>query len=440
MIKRSTQSTACEGSERCPEKDAPRRYCRHVVFLRSVPRHRRSPRHGGGFSLLLVAVTLMGSGCTLSGHPAVPPSPQVLGEPKVTPLAVGQPAPAGTGELGAVSCANARRCWAVGVAGPNPAPAGVSTVVIVATTNGGTSWKAQQVAGGSTPQLSGISCPTPTECMAVGSNGASLPGSGVVVTTTDAGATWSPALSPPSALAVSSVACASPTECTVIVTDGTVSWSDQSSDLGQSWQQKGGLPSPFLAGNDLTCVPGGSCLVAGYVPTSNGHGEGAVALSADGGQTWALAKVPAGIGLLQSVACLSVFECLAGGTTNTTVSDVVPAKGELLSSTDGGHTWQTSARPVPVDDVFGVACPSARQCAMVGTRWFGFPAIATGAVAQSLDGGQTFRISPTAYTPITLTAVSCPTTTGCVAVGEDTVARLTLLRPKPPPVPSRSPG
>ena len=33
-------------------------------------------------------------------------------------------------------------------------------------------------------------------CMAVGSNGASLPGSGVVVTTTDAGTTWAPAMSP----------------------------------------------------------------------------------------------------------------------------------------------------------------------------------------------------------------------------------------------------
>ncbi len=353
---------------------------------------------------------------------------------------MGQPAPAGTGELGAVSCANARRCWAVGVAGPNPAPAGTRTVVIVATTNGGKSWKAQQVAGGSTPQLSGISCPTPTECMAVGSNGASLPGSGVVVTTTDAGATWSPAMSPPNALAISGVACAGPSDCTVIVSDGTETWSDHSADFGESWQQTGGLPPPFLAGDDLTCVVGGSCLVAGYVPTSNGHGAGAVALSADGGQTWSLATVPAGIGILQSVACLSASECLAAGTTNTTVSDVVPAKGQLLVSADGGHTWQTSTHPVPVDDVFGVACPSTQQCAMVGTRWFGLPAIATGAVAQSLNGGLTFRISPTAYTPITLTALSCPTTAGCVAVGEDTVARLILLKPKPPPVESRSHG
>ena len=166
--------------------------------------------------------------------------------------------------------------------------------------------------------------------------------------------------------------------CTAIVSDGTLTWSAHSDDFGQSWQQEGGLPALFLPANSLTCSAGGSCLVAGYVPTGNSHGEGAVALSTDGGKTWALATVPAGVGLLQSASCLTASECVAAGTTNTTVSDVVPAKGQLLLSADGGHTWQLSSRPVPVDDVFGVACPSATQCAMVGTKWVGFPAVATG--------------------------------------------------------------
>jgi hypothetical protein len=342
---------------------------------------------------------------------------------------VGQPAPSGTGDLGAVSCATARRCWAVGIAGPNPAPATGATV-ITATTNGGTTWKPQEVVGGSTPQLSGVSCPSATDCMAVGSNGASLPGSGVVITTGDAGTTWNAVASPQNALAVLSVTCASPNDCTAVVSDGTSTWAAHSPDFGQSWQQEGNLPTTFQPENDLTCVAGGLCLDGGYLPTTNSHGAGAVAVSADGGATWALASVPTGIGVLQSTACPSSTVCLAAGTTGTTVSDVVPAKGELLRSTDGGHTWLQSTGPVPVEDVYGMACPSADQCAMVGTFWFGLPEVGVGSVAQSIDAGSTFRSSPTSYTPITLTAVACPSASSCIAVGGHTVAKVTLRQPK----------
>ena len=68
---------------------------------------------------------------------------------------------------------------------------------------------------------------------------------------------------------------------------------------------------------------------------------------------------------------------------------------------------------------------------MVGTDWVGLPAVGTGAVAQSVDGGQTFRASTAAYVPLSLTALACPTSTACVAVGGNTVARLTLLTAAP---------
>ena len=398
------------------------------VLPRPVFHHRRVWRRSGGLILILAAVALTASGCVLSGHPGSKKVTRVLGESKGTALAVGQPAPSGTSELGALSCGTARRCWAVGVVGPNPASASGATV-IDATTNGGVTWKAQRVTDGSTPQLSGVSCPTAMECMAVGSNGSSLPGGGVVVTTSDAGATWSPAVSPRNALVVSSVTCASPVDCTATVSDGISTWSAHSADFGQSWQQEGDLPAGFLPGNDITCIAGGTCIDAGYVPTTSGHGQGAVAVSADGGQTWALASVPAGTGVLQSTACLTASDCLAAGTTGTTVSDVVPAQGALLHSADGGHTWTPSTGTLPVDDVYGLACPSEDQCAMVGTTWVGNPAVGAGGVAESTDAGLTFRSSPTSYVPIPLTAVTCPSASRCLAVGGDTVARLRLLHP-----------
>jgi photosystem II stability/assembly factor-like uncharacterized protein len=393
----------------------------------------------------------------------------VLGAPSGTPLVLGQPAPAGTGQLGAVSCADATRCWAVGVAGPNSSAA-LPATVIIATKDGGVKWVPQAVHGSVIPQLSGISCPTTNDCMAVGSTGASLPGSDVVYTTADGGTNWSPATGLPGALDMQSVQCNGVSDCTAITSSGSLFSAVHTADFGQTWQTEGNLPAGFFGDGRLSCTDTGTCLVAGYVPTTVGHGQGAIALSADGGQTWALATVPASAGVLQSAICLTATTCLAAGTTGTTVSDVVPAQGEVLYSADGGHTWTTAppaasiaastsssttsttslattsstttspaqapATPpvLSVDDVYGVACPSARVCALVGTRWKGQPPVATGAVAESRDGGTTFAAASAAYIPLALSALSCPTATNCIAVGGNTVARLTLL-PAPRPVP-----
>ena len=288
----------------------------------------------GGLLALLAAVALTASACT--NHPVAPGPADVLGQPHGTPLVRGEPAPGLVGELGAVACADTQRCWAVGVPGPNATmPAGDSTV-IVATTNGGATWSPQTVAGGYTPELSGIACPTRTDCLAVGSNGSS---SGVVVVTHDGGAHWDSATTPTGAIAVESLLCDGLTECTALVSNGTAVWSARTTDFGQTWTQLGNLPSSFVADGALSCVPGGACLVPGYTPTSAGHGQGALAVSSDGGQTWADATVPSSTGVLQAAECPTTSLCLASGSTSTTVSDVSAAQGELLASTDGGMTW-----------------------------------------------------------------------------------------------------
>lgn len=74
--------------------------------------------------------------------------------------------------------------------------------------------------------------------------------------------------------------------------------------------------------------------------------------------------------------------------------------------------------------------PDRELCALVGANWSGNPAVASGAVAQSRDGGATFSLSSAAYAPITMTAVACPSRAACVAVGGDVVARITLVQPR----------
>jgi hypothetical protein len=405
----------------------------------------------------MAVVVVTGASCSALSPKAKSTAPPVLGQHAGTPVAVGQPAPAGTGELSAVSCFDADHCWAVGVAGPNaPATATTAATVIVATADGGMTWRAQPLAPGApAPALTGVSCPSTKACMAVGSTGAN-PGAGVVLTTVDGGKSWVAATVPAGAVAVSSVRCDTAATCTAVATDGTADWSTGTVNFGRTWTQQGSLPAGIGGALTLTCASSGTCLVAGFAPAASGHGQGAVAISTNGGMTWAAATVPAGIGLLQSAACPSPTRCLAAGTTSTTVSDVVPAKGLLLTSADGGHTWTAPAAPstastastattataataataatnaaaLPVDDIFGLACPAATSCVMVGTKWVGTMATGTGAVAESRNAGAAFTASSTAYTPLTLTAVDCPTAQRCVAVGGDTVARITL--PPPP--------
>jgi hypothetical protein len=394
-----------------------------------------------------MAVLVVGAAsCSVLSPKAKTAAPPVLGQHTGTTVAVGQPAPAGTGELSAVSCPDATHCWAVGVAGPNapstPTPSTAAApppvTVIAATVDGGLTWRAQPLAPGvAAPALTGVSCPTTKACMAVGSTGAD-PGTGVVLTTSDGGKSWVAATPPAGAITVASVRCDTVATCTAVASDGTAEWSADTVNFGRSWAQEGSLPPGLAGALSLTCTAAGTCLVAGFAPAASGHGQGAVAISTNGGMTWAAATVPAGVGLLQSAACANPTRCLAAGTTSTTVSDVVPAKGLLLSSADGGHTWTAAsaataatgaAAALPVDDIFGLACPASTSCVMVGTKWVGTPATGTGAVAESSNAGAAFTASSTAYTPLTLTAVDCPTAAQCVAVGGDTVARITL----PPP-------
>jgi hypothetical protein len=385
--------------------------------------------------VFLISLVVTCASCAAAPGVTSSSTPKVLGQQSGSPTVVGQPAPAGTGDLSATSCADASHCWAVGVPDPNATTATTTApkpaTVIVATANGGRTWSSQSVTLNPTPALTGIACPKVKDCMAVGSTG-SDPGAGAVMTSHDGGHSWVQATSPAGAVAVASVQCTTSADCTALVSDGTSIFSASTVNFGRAWVQGGTLPAGLGGALDLWCGVSGTCLVAGYTPTTAGHGQGAVAISANGGTTWTAATVPTGVGVLQAASCLSTSRCLAGGTTSTTVSDVVPAKGLLLLSTNGGHSWSAVPGPQPVNDIFALGCPSATGCAMSGTNWSGTPTIGTGAVAETSNAGATVTLSTTAYAPLTLTSMACPTPESCVAAGGDTLARITL------PVPAKS--
>jgi photosystem II stability/assembly factor-like uncharacterized protein len=343
-------------------------------------------------------------------------------------VALGQPAPTSMYTATGVACGNVTDCWAVGFGN-------AATAAIDATTNGGGTWSAQTVPS-SVSVLAAISCLDKLDCVAVGSAGAA----GAVVATTDGGAIWTLGQDPVGAAAVTDVDCTSKRDCVALATDGTTYWSSVTTDGGTTWVRGGNLPAGMTAPGGLTCSSAVLCLVAGYVPSGPGQGAGAIATTLDGGETWTAVTLPAGVGILRGLSCAAAT-CLAVGTSSSATTGFVPGPGQLLTSTDGGNTWQVVEGPVVHDDAFAASCPDPKTCVVVGTDWLGSTQpIPTGSIVTTLDAGVQWRSADHRYVPVAMASVACPAVNRCVAAGGNVLVHLSLPVTTAAPKPKVSPG
>ena len=367
---------------------------------------------------LLIAVALTAS-CWAS--PAVAATKHHREKPPPPAEATGQPAPAATVALSGVSCATHLLCWSVGT-GAAAAPATGDVGTIDVSRNGGKTWS-PEVVPAVVQSLSAISCPTARRCLAVRHATASA---AAVVATRDGGVTWVLAHSPAGALDITGVQCTPAGGCLALATDGSVYSTASSNDYGETWTSGGDLPATLAGAGGLSCQSTQDCLVAGYAQTTPGSGAGALASSTDGGETWTSVTLPPGIGLLHGVAC-NPARCLAVGTTATNTSVVVPGKGVILQSVDGGVTWTTEAHSTSVDDAFAVSCTARVVCVIVGTVWIPVsPPTPVGGVITSSDGGRTWRPAKLQYVPESMAAVDCASAADCVAAGTNVLAHVAL--------------
>jgi len=370
--------------------------------------------------VVLATVALVAGACTSV------PSPRALGTrgSAADGQAVGQPAPELTNHLTSVACPTPPRCVAVG---SRTLSDGATVGVVNATTDGGTAWKTEAVPPGPT-DLVAVTCADAKHCVAVGQAGTTTQ-SGTVVGTVDGGRRWSLLGSPSGAIDLVGVQCSSRKDCLAVATDGTTYWAAGTVDGGMTWQRLGDLPPQLAAPGLLSCTGPTDCIVAGYTPTTPGHGTGTLVLTSDGGATWSAAVLPSTIGLLRGVTCFLTV-CRAVGTSSTSVADVAQAAGQLLTSTDGGTTWEVTPTPPLLGDAFDIACPAGNSCAAVGTDWVpSSPPTPIGGVSSTADGGTSWKTPKLLDLPTSLVSVACPTTTSCVAVGGDVIARITM----PPP-------
>jgi hypothetical protein len=279
------------------------------------------------------------------------------------------------------------------------------------------------------PGLNGVSCPSASFCVAVGSYSDTSDRIDAMLLVRSGGS-WTAAEAPAPIDAtdptLSAVSCPSASFCTAVgFYEGSggqdpllLTWS------GRSWTAaKGPLPadsvSPEYAGlNAVSCPSASFCTAVGYYEGSGGQDPLLMTWS---GGSWTAAKgplpadsaSPASAGL-DAVSCPSASFCVAGG--NYTGGDTASL---MLTRFDG--TWAATQPFTGHQGVLtGVSCPSASFCTAVGdylvptTTWAYQPEVLTW--SGSAWAPATGPI-PSGAVDVTWGSVSCPSSSYCAATG-----------------------
>jgi hypothetical protein len=372
-------------------------------------------------------------------------------------------------DLSGVACPVSGTCEAVGsfVTGGN------SEVLSMALS--GTAWSVVPAQGQQAPfaSLVGVSCPEPGNCVAVGS-GASSAGPPQVLAEVYTAGTWAtsvPAV-PPGAVAsyFQAVSCPALGSCMAVgyyLSPGGAPQALAESYSSGSWQLLA-VPLPSTAGSYLqgvSCPTAGSCVAVGYDLGAGGAPQ--LLVETYSASLWSLAAAPLPVGAqasyLSGVSCPAVARCVAvgwyssAGRAQTLVEALSGGAWFVTASADEGNGANAleavscppagactavgyysvngndhplaetvvapgagatlGSLPAGVGVLAGVSCPSAATCVAVGNRTNGLAhqsLVAAGAggawsVLRSYDSSGVANN--------TLAAVSCPTSSFCVAVG-----------------------
>jgi hypothetical protein len=340
---------------------------------------------------------------------------------------VARPSGADSGQLAALSCRLRAACVTVG---SSSSQGGMPRLMAQ---RRGSSWSLQtipDVTASAPGVLNRISCPSPTECMAVGyyTTDANLQvswaqrwnGSGWVMeeTPNPAGVTLS---------SLDVVSCSSDgscmalgTMCTSLSDCGSGSSTDTQRTFAERWDghQWSIVAAPLPAKDgvihvrDVSCASASSCLAVGDVQNASALAE------LWNGSTWTIVSPPALIKdatYFNGVSCTSASGCAAVGYVNSQAGQLTLA--EVWSGT--GWTTQTTPTPNSGSEPSGVlssiSCTSAAACTAVGS-YDGM----TKALVEVWNGStwtvQTVPAFPGASVS-NLNAVSCGSADACVAVG-----------------------
>jgi photosystem II stability/assembly factor-like uncharacterized protein len=177
-----------------------------------------------------------------------------------------------------LACPTASVCVASGYDGKR---ASLPTAAIARTTDGGSRWTAQVVPGGS---ANGVACPTARICAAAVGTVTDRGTRGGMLRTTSGGTTWFRQRLPAGTPELLSVSCPSVSNC-MAVGFGSASWA--TTDAGRTWTKR---PTPAGVADlrSVSCPAVSICEAGGESPDNT-----AVALrTTDGGAMWSVQVVP----------------------------------------------------------------------------------------------------------------------------------------------------
>jgi hypothetical protein len=326
-------------------------------------------------SCVAVGNALTNEPFTLSGNPATWTAAQVR------VITIGVPEKSG-GELSSLACSSATACVAVGFA------EGLGVGSPVTLVGNPLTWTKAQLRKttlsstfGSGGSLNSLACSSTTSCVAAGTDGAGSP-----LTMTGSPATWS------------------------------TSAAHQIRLSGAKWGASG-YQNSFACPSNTQCVAVGTAGAAGAEPLSL-DGSPASWASASATQL-TLTTAEGTIGSLTSVACPASTTCVAVG--ETFAFDSLLLVGNPTSWTSSQATeLALSSKLGTTSSLAGVACVSTSWCIAVGTdggyqpfQLVGDPTTWTAGTASEVTLGADFGSGGT------LNAVTCTSSSACVAVGTD---------------------
>ena len=316
--------------------------------------------------------------------------------------------------LFAVSCSDANACMGVGYSeGGEP-----RSIRPLAEAWNGSSWAISSIGDSNEDVLDGVSCPTANWCAAVGSRG----GGNQAVAETWNGSSWTertiPAPPDSQAYTLSGVSCISPSHC-IAVGYYIDDIRGAAKALAESWNGSSWTESDAVAPNpsgppydenselrSVSCATATSCVAVGEYEDELNHTDPALAESWNG-DTWAVDPTPAIPDSFQTylngVSCWTSNSCMAVG------AYVLPGEGNTVSEKWDGSEWHLLSAPMlpeTFSELHAVSCTSATFCVGLG---YGSPGASYIALWRGMWSYEAFATA--------LNAVSCVSETYCVAVG-----------------------